>query len=236
MKQFKTCKGQNKAYGFSSCGNQVPAKSRTYGLCRKCFREWCKSTPEGLEYIQKNVIPRAKKEVKKKEKARKKAEKERFTDYKSKLQDKVNEIVRLIDIGLPCLARNYHPNQIHAGHIFSRGSEKYMRFNLHNIHRQSAQSNHFQNEDGLLREGLVNEYGQNYFDFISELRQTPPLKYSNLEYKDFYKKACKIANDLKREGRVFTKDQRIYMRNQVNIELEIYDPQYCTYQLKTQLS
>ena len=40
--------------------------------------------------------------------------------------------------------KNKLANQMHAGHVYSRGSNPMLRFNLHNIHRQSAQSNHFQ--------------------------------------------------------------------------------------------
>ncbi len=87
-----------------------------------------------------------------------------------KLQTEINAIVRIIDKGLPCLARNIHANQIHAGHIYSRGGTPCLRYNLHNIHRQCAQSNHFQSDDLKLRQGLINEYGRDYMDYLEENR------------------------------------------------------------------
>lgn len=223
----KKCKGTGKAVGHG-CGE--PQIYRKYGLGFKCgcYKKWLLNTSEGLETIRKTAKTAHKKEVTKINKE-KKEKKEQFIEYSEKLQDKINEIVRLIDLGLPCLARNYHPKQVHAGHIYSRGSNSSMRYNLHNIHRQSAQSNHFQNEDGLLREGLKKEYGEQYFQFLSDLRQIPVLKYSNEEYKAFYKKACEIALRLKREGNVFNLEQRIEKRNEINLEIGIYEQKYCVF-------
>ena len=136
----------------------------------------------------------------------------------------------MIDAGQPCLARGHHAKQMHAGHVYSRGAYPSMRYNLHNIHRQSAQSNHFQNEDGLLREGVVKEYGQRYMDFLSELRRTGALKYTNDEYRYIYVKASKIALDLRKNGNVFNKAERIIKRNEINLQLNIYDKEYSIYE------
>lgn len=149
---------------------------------------------------------------------------------KDKLQDQINRIVRLIDFGLTCLAKGYHPNQMHAGHIFSRGSESAIRYNLHNIHRQSAQSNHFQNEDGLLREQLKKEYGNSYYDFINGLRRFKGFKLSDSEYYQLYLKARKIANELDKKGYKYSLQDRITLRNEINKELGIYPDEFCYYQ------
>jgi len=223
----KECKGKREAKDFESCGEERYLYK--YNLCQTCLYEFLYHTGQGKEILNSKILAKAEKDVAKKLRKKSKEEKDVIVDYDKKLQDKVNAVIRLIDIGLPCLAKNYHPNQMHAGHIYSRGSEKSMRFNLHNIHRQSAQSNHFQNEDGLLREGLVNEYGKEYFEFIGELRRTPILKLAHHEFKEYYKKACSIYNLLKKEGKVFNLDQRIEMRNQINLELNIYDKEFCEF-------
>ena len=140
-----------------------------------------------------------------------------------------NLIIRLIDRDLPCLAKGIYANQFHAGHIFSRGSNQTIRYNCHNIHRQSAQSNHFQNEDGLLREGLVKEYGQDYMDFISELRRTPKLEYNNQEFHELTLKARIISAKLKKADKVYNLSQRLELRNQINLELGIYQEEYCVF-------
>lgn len=226
MITIKKCKGSGKAIN-SGCGTKTD--KRTYGLCNKCYIDWLLTTDNGKLKMERSRI-KAKKIVDRQERNQRKFEKEKISDYKSKLQDKVNEIVRLIDYGLPCLAKGIHAKQMHAGHVYSRGSNATMRYNLHNIHRQSAQSNHFQNEDGLLREGLQNEYGQNYFNFISELRRTPPLKLSNAEYNTLYRNACKIALKMRRDGKVYNNvEARIEERNQINIKLNIYRFEYCVF-------
>lgn len=160
---------------------------------------------------------------------RKKAQKEAknaFVDYKKKLQSKVQEIVRLIDYRQVCLARKYIPKQAHAGHLFSRQSAPNMSLNLHGMFLQSAQSNHFQNEDGLLKDGLKETFGNEYYDFINSLHATPTLK---LDYEPLYRNACKIANRLKKEQKKLTTEERIEQRNQINIELGIYPVEYCVF-------
>lgn len=225
----KKCKGINKAHGFKGCGEVVTY--RKYGLCASCLVDWMNETEEGEKYLQSVRIV-SKKRVEKEEKKKKKIAKDNETNWREKLQTKLQEIARLIDIGQPCLARGYHANQLHGGHVFSKGSNKTMALNLHNIHRQSAQSNHFQNEDGLFREGLKNEYGIHYYEFLFSLQQTPAIKYLNIEYQEFYKHACKIANKLKKDGQLFTSKQRIEKRNNINIQLGIYGNAYCIYSFK----
>jgi hypothetical protein len=148
------------------------------------------------------------------------------TNWKNALQDEINKIVRLIDKDLPCLARK-KIGKMNAGHVFSRGSSPTIRFNLHNIHRQNAQSNHFQNDDGLLREGLSIEYGEEYFTFISELRRTPKLKYKDFEYEVFTKEAKKIVLSLAKLDLTYSLKNRIDMRNKINEQLGIYENEYC---------
>jgi hypothetical protein len=111
--------------------------------------------------------------------------------------------------------------------VFAKGREKQMRFNLHNIHRQSAQSNNWENDDVNFRKGIINEYGQQYFDFIESLKQTPQPKYSEIEYMEFYKKACKAANRLKRSGRNYNVAERLILRSGINLEIGIYEKKYC---------
>ena len=157
-------------------------------------------------------------------------EKRENINYKVKLQSKVQEIARIIDHDLPCLARNKF-GQMHGGHIYSKGSSPNCRFNLHNIHRQSAQSNHWQNDDYLLREGLKKEYGEEYFEFILSLRNTTPAKYTNKDFEEFYKMACKIAVTLKKNITPipYSVEERIELRNDINKTLGIYDSRFLEY-------
>jgi len=230
----KPCKGTGKAKGHG-CGK--PQIHRVYGLGTSCgcYRDWLLNTKEGQEKIERSRIV-AQKKVQKDMKAKERERKKEITDYKPKLQDKVNAIVRLIDIGQPCLAKQVHAAQIHAGHVYSRGAHPAIKFNLHNIHRQSAQSNHWQSDDQLMIEGLSREYGEEYAEFVGELRQTETLKFSNHEYQEFYKKACEIEKKLRHSGRVFSTTQRIEMRNRVNRLLGIYEESKCVFEVNVKVS
>lgn len=140
-------------------------------------------------------------------------------DYREILQSQVQTLARMVDNGLPCLATG-RTGQIHGGHVYARGGNSSMALNLHNIHRQCAQSNHFQNDDGLMKEGLLNEYGQAYADFVSELRRTPQLRYNKAEYEQF----CKVARKLIKEFEYpeNSPKARIEKRNYINEVLGIY--------------
>jgi len=221
----KRCKGTGKAKGFDSCGDiKYPHR---YGLCLNCFKTWLLTTPEGGKVLEKSSL-RGKKKVEKEKKDELRALKKTLEPVKSKLQRKIQLIVRLIDKGQLCLARNTR-GQMHGGHVFARGGNSQMGFNLHNIHRQSASSNKYQNDDGLLRDGVVYEYGQPYMDYIGSLKRTPSVKYSDAEYREFYLKASKIALKLKAGDLRYSKEDRIRLRNEINIELGIYDNEFCTF-------
>jgi hypothetical protein len=211
------------------CGDKfTPIRSTTERVCNKYD---CKVSA-ALKIAEKQKL--AKEKIARKERVEEKKKlREATTVWKNELQDEINLIARLIDKDLPCLAKGKYSNQTHGGHIFSRGSNQTIRYNLHNIHRQSAQSNHFQNEDGLLREGLVNEYGQPYMDFISELRRTPSLEYTNEDFHQLTIKARSVSARLKKDDLAYNLEQRIELRNQINLELGIYLEEYCVYKLET---
>ena len=222
----KKCKGNGKAIGYG-CGELIPTSlygksNRTYGLGHSCncFYDWLLNTKEGQDKIEKSKIKAIKKVKKESIKAIKKL-KDDNTNWKNKTQTKVQEIARLVDFGLTCIATKQN-GQIHGGHLYTKGGNQQMRFNLHNIHRQCAQSNHNHNDNVSLRDGIEEEYGYDYCEFIRGLKAYPIPNYTNFEYHEFYRKACKIANSLKKNKRVRTADQRISMRNEINKELGIY--------------
>lgn len=224
----KPCRGIGRAKGVSGCGK--PSDRRQNGLCPVCLMEWATETEAGKLWKVQVFDPRVEKASLKAEKEREKELRDNLTDWRSKLQERVQEIARLVDIGLPCLALGYHAGRIHGGHIFSKGGNRTISLNLHNIHRQSAQSNHSHNDDGLMREKLMDEYGKGYYEFLSSMRQCPALKYTNQEYMNFYKLANDIANLLKKEGKNYDMEARIALRNEINLSLGIYPEKYCVYE------
>lgn len=155
------------------------------------------------------------------------------TDYKKALQLEVQKIARLIDYKCLCLARNIVPKQSHGGHLYNRSSNANMCFNLHNIFTQSAMSNHFQNDDGLMRDGVVRVFGQDYLDFINSLKSTPVQKYTNEDYKFFLQKARVITKQLTEWNNQLEQPRsatsRIHLRNWANTELGIYPNEFLNF-------
>ena len=146
---------------------------------------------------------------------------------------KIQHIARLIDHLSPCLARGFTNCQFHGGHVFSKSSSSNIKHNLHNIFAQSAQSNHWQNDDALMREGVVNEFGIEYMTFIKELKKTPTPKLSNIEWHERYEKCLAIINRLKKINNGLiqkrSSNERIRLRNEINTELAIYDLENCIF-------
>jgi hypothetical protein len=190
----------------------------------------------GIEYGIRQTAKREQKKVneyKKELRVEKMKAKESLIDYRKILQFEVQKIARLIDFKCLCLARNIVPRQAHGGHVFSRGSNANFALNLHNIFLQSAASNHFQNDDGLMRDGVVRVFGSDYLDFITSLKSTPVQKYTNEDYKLFLQKARQIIKQLTEWNNQLQQPRsatsRIHLRNWVNVELGIYANEYCNF-------
>ena len=230
IKREKLCSGTGVAKGY---GCNKPQLNRVYGLgilCR-CYSKWLLESEEGKEKLKKSQIKSksiVEKKVKETEKEKTRKMRESITNYKNKLQTEVQLISRLIDKDLPCLARGKF-GKMAGGHVFSKGGHAQMRFNLNNIHRQSFASNNCQNDDGLLREKLEIEYGSEYLEYIKGLRAYDVPDYTNKEYKEFYQKALVISNRLKKLDRTYDKEERIQLRNEINLELGIYNEVQCVF-------
>lgn len=149
---------------------------------------------------------------------------------KSNLQKEINAIARSIDRGLPCLATGTN-GQIQAGHIYSRGAHSQMRYNFHNIHRQSAYSNNKQSHDGLMQERLSEEYGDDYLAFIRDMRGLEVQKWTIAQLGSALKIArMEFRNLEKDDTKVFYKERRIKLRNQMNLKIGLYSPQISIYE------
>lgn len=224
----KPCKGTGKAKGFG-CGDLIT--EHTYGLCRKgnkCFNNFLLSD-NGKEVIQKTKI-RASNVVKKEAKKSETERKRQTINYAGKLQEKVQEIARLIDMGHPCLARNKMALSSDGGHCFGKGSHPECKYNLHNIFAQDSKSNQSTKEDALMTEGLRREFGERYFLFVEGLKNKPPQKHLKPEIEKMYRRASAISNKLRKEGIVRSKEERITLRNQINLEIGFYPPELCVYE------
>lgn len=244
-KKAAKCDGINKAKGFKGCNE--PSFNREHGLCPSCRWDFYHTDERGKIIYAKSFLPKVSKKVEQKQRLAtaesKKAEKEKkrnsiaekkvlreaTTNYKNKLQVSVQKIARLIDKDLPCLARGIF-GKMAGGHVFAKGGHAQMRFNLHNIHRQCFMSNGKSSDDGLLREKLEMEYGSEYLNFIKWLRQGDVPKLKDWEYRETHFSALKLIKRLETENRTYNLAERIELRNQVNVELGIYQPEFCEFQ------
>jgi hypothetical protein len=224
------CKSTNsQTRGFESCGKDI-FKRYKFGLCTKCFFDWTQEDERGKIYYAKSFKPKVKKVILKANKLESKEKKESQINWRVKLQTNLQFIARLIDKDLPCLARKT-TGQMHGGHVFAKGGNSTMALNLHNIHRQSAYSNKHLNDDGKLREELVIEYGNDYFEFIKTIKYHKSLEHSNKDYQEIYFLSLEISNMLKKKESTYEVEERINLRSKINLTLGIYDKEYCEFKI-----
>ncbi len=220
MKQSKrTCKGRNKAKGFDGCGKLC--YPHRYGLCLNCWKAWLISTDEGQAYIQRNTIPKAKKQVRAAKQKQKREDAIRLMsvdEYRAKeLQPVVNEIVRIIDNGQPCIAQPTLPGT-DAGHFVSVGSNRTLSLHFDNIHLQSRHSNSYKGGDSLLYyKGLARVYGKSYADYCDSLRRVKPVKLTKLELIEIRVKLMHFRSKLRKQITAPIKaSKRLELRKKAN--------------------
>lgn len=210
----KQCKGNYRSGHYKGCRELKYVY--LYGLCLGCFREWCHSTELGLEYIRKNLIPKAKKEVKaniKKEHKEKKESLKNKSDYEKELQKIVNRIARIIDEGKSCISCDHGNNGIftrqkHGSHYYSVGSNPTLRFNLHNIHMSCSICNNYKHGNLLNYDiGIKQRYSKDYLKYMQSLvKEFKVLNLHIYQLKESIVKAKKVEKEIKR-GKLLTRDE-----------------------------
>jgi predicted nucleic acid-binding Zn-ribbon protein len=137
--------------------------------------QYCCSIPCGIEYSRKM----AKKEEDQEWNKVKKEKLEKLkgiTEWKNDLQKVVNWIAREIDKDQDCVS---HPNlknflRYDAGHAFTVKAHSDIRYNLHNIHKQSSEANERHGYCVEYQQGLRARYGDEYLRMVEGL----PLKWN----------------------------------------------------------
>ena len=168
--------------------------------------------------------------MQKRQKKQKKEEKEKIlthSDYQNLLQIDINKLVRCIDNQYPCIATNKHTGKMNAGHYFSVGSNNSIRFNLHNIHKQSEHSNKFNHGDAIrYLIGIKKRYGVNYANYILSL----PSLYNCIKLtKEELKEKRVVVKKLIKEfdtNKIYTPEEIIKIRNEFNKIIGIYDIEF----------
>lgn len=157
------------------------------------------------------------------------------SDYQKELQPLINKITAYIDKGMNCICCNKpisDLNRANAGHRFAVGGNNSLRFNLHNIHQNGVCCNKWKNgnPDGY-DEGLIRVYGKEYFEYVKwELKGLyKEVKLTKEELIECRGKALKIIGRLKKEDRVYSPDERIKLRDDINNEIGVYSFGYHEY-------
>lgn len=236
MIKEKKCKGHGKARGFEGCEKRILSHYRVYGLCRLCLWEWSNTTQNGEEWFSKRLITVKKSNTsKQKKEARANDKKTRIEimsndKYRSVvLQPNINKIARFIDYGQPCIATGNYGKE-NGGHYIAVGANRTIALNLHNIHLQSFESNHFKGGDQLkYREGIIDRYGVNYIEFMEGLQACPAIHLSKQDLIDINKRALFIIKGLKANQINRNSEERIKLRNDLNVVLEVYNKEYSIY-------
>jgi hypothetical protein len=151
--------------------------------------------------------------------------------YRAKiLQPAINEIARLIDFGQACIATGSFEGKMAGGHFIAVAANRTICLNLHNIFIQSFHSNSWKGGDNLrYREGIRNTFGQEYLDFMEGLQRHPKIGLSKNDMIEVYENACKIRLKLRKNEKLRSPKERIELRNQINLELGIYQEEYCIF-------
>ena len=148
-----------------------------------------------------------------------------YSNWQARLQPEVNHIARLIDYGISCVSCDKYTGKMNGGHYHSQGGNPMIRFNLHNIFKQTFHCNHHKsaNIKGF-NKGLVRMYGKEYHEYVEFglVREYKSVKPSIPELQEAIKTAREIVKSMKEENKVRTPQERIRMRRVLNRLIGIY--------------
>lgn len=231
MIKEKKCKGQNKAHGFESCGKMTNVAYLKYGLCTSCYPKYLLNDERGKVIMHKAMNAGksiVKKEIVKKEKVIRDKMKENvktLSDYKSDLQKEINTLVRELDKGHNCISSDLPlDRKFDAGHLFSRGSNPSLSFNLMNIYAQSVYANQWKAGDQInYIEGLEGTFGYKHKEYVLSLKKLYPiLRLTSEEIKPKIEIVKSLIKWVKLQDRNFSNEERILYRKEFNAKIGIY--------------
>lgn len=222
----------------------VKPKLKTCKICKEKFEPKNVSTEVvcqkynckvdyALQVVEKNKLAKEKKAKSdnRKYKTEKTIELMSPDKYRAKiLQPVINEIARIIDFQQSCIATGNPEGKMAGGHFIGVSANRTICLNLHNIFIQSFHSNSWKGGDNLkYREGIINIFGREYLDFMEHLQAHPKIGLSKKDMIEIYENACKIRIKLRKDQKLRSPKERIELRNQVNLELGIYQEEYCVF-------
>jgi hypothetical protein len=132
-----------------------------------------------------------------------------LSEWKERLQNVINEIVKIKDKDFPCIVTGEHEGEMHAGHFFSVGAHPELRFNVWNIHKQCFNSNVIEGgEPTAYAYGFLDRYGSEQLGIVNRFTiKYKTLRITKLEIKlEFLPNARMVLKELK-AGADLTRDQ-----------------------------
>lgn len=211
----------------------IKAKRLKNKRCKQCKSEFEPRVPLqficspkcSIEYVKAKSEEKEKKDWTKRKKEVKESLKTK-SKYEKDLEKEVNQIVRLIDRGHPCISSGRDKYVVNAGHFYAVGSNPSLRYNLLNIFNQSVGDNMYRGGSPIeYRDGLHKTFGIEVAMEIEELKaKYPEIKLSIPELKEIIKVARECVRYLKKEesDKPYTTQERIELRRFYNSVLGIY--------------
>ena len=197
-----------KRYKCKYCKEYYMMEKEEYQRNSLTARSKCCGSIDCLAQAAGRHIAKSRKE-KRVERGKKKMDLKPRSYWENRLQDKVNQIVKMLDSAMPCIARPAAGGKMDAGHFHSVGSAKNLRYHFWNIHKQSVHSNQHKSGDTVAYiSGLDIRYGVERREYILELHRLYPLmKVSTYDLRHkHYNKANLIIRELK-SGNMLTRDE-----------------------------
>lgn len=208
MKKYKKCKGINKAFGFDSCGENVLANTRKYGLCSSCYANWLFSSDEGKN-IMNNAITKAQKPRIELEKVKKEIKESKSLSYLLvNVRNVCHEYIRLRDKGKPCISCGTKwRKDFHCCHFYKSELYSTLRFDETNLHGGCPKCNLYLdgNESGY-RVGIINRFSKGFLSLLDSkalLDKHTKHKWSRIaleEIREYYKNKLKELKDGTKQG------------------------------------
>lgn len=241
LRKYGLCRECYKDWYFNAERSTITQKNSTK-KCKECkdpftpfsnnsLQKYCMVKDDcitaSLKHLQEGLIKQAQRD-----KSKHKVDSMTMDKYRATyIQPLINLLARIIDKGQPCICTELFDGKMNGGHRHSTGSNRTLTYNLHNVHNQSFHSNHHQSGDHLkYRQGLKRVYSLEYADFIDDyLMQCPPLHITKDDLVELKPRLQKIVNHYKKLDKVYTATERIELRNELNLELELYPKEFAIF-------
>lgn len=192
-------------------------KPNQNGTCKVCQKPFIKYRTTQRTCSAKCAIKEARGKTKKKSLEQKQLDRKMRElmktkkDYEIELLKIVQEMARILDKDLPCIASGSFNGKMAGGHYYAAGSGPFtmLKFNMWNIHKQCFHSNSGKAGDThRYRLGLIDRYGIEKLDEIESLRLVyKDLRWFKEDLRDIFIPKAKAIRKRLKSGIELTRDE-----------------------------